>query len=310
MKKLSAIILSMAIILCASTTAVAIDATVEDLELIMDNRYDCVAQEFNEYDYIQMLQNCSLDDLESAGMEKEEVDAAISQFEDALRLRSSLPEKQLLELGYSEEEIEILQAYAHGARITDAEMRAVAGTCTGALVPGHINTKEASFYYKWEWDHCPVVTLTDAAAVRWVAYNNTNIGVVPTLVDSTINYYTGNTYVLSESGTSEPGLDVNSKNITFPMNYSAGGNSQADSMWAKNGVIQIDIKVGMSNYSMDYLEIGALYGHTTFGVGAPSISISVPASISISFGGSVVTSKTGGDQVQYNALTGKMTKLP
>lgn len=144
MKKLSAIILSMAIILCASTTAVAIDATVEDLELIMDNRYDCVAQEFNEYDYIQMLQNCSLDDLESAGMEKEEVDAAISQFEDALRLRSSLPEKQLLELGYSEEEI----------------------------------------------------------------------------------------------------------------------------------------------------------------------SISVPASISISFGGSVVTSKTGGDQVQYNALTGKMTKLP
>ena len=53
-----------------------------------------------------------------------------------------------------------------------------------------------------------------------------------------------------------------------------------------NMIISVKLESGVES-RIKYIKVAALYGHTTIGADFPSISLSVPASISIGFSGNL-----------------------
>ena len=69
-------------------------------------------------------------------MEPAEVQVIVGEFYVALDERSEMKNTQLASMGYTPEEIELLQKYAAGEELSVSEYRAIAGTCTGDIIKG------------------------------------------------------------------------------------------------------------------------------------------------------------------------------
>lgn len=255
----------------------------------------------SEYDYIEALQNSSTEDLQEVGITCEDVTDIVEEFYKSLDLRAALPNSKLEGLGYTPEEIEILRNYGRGARLSSIDFRAITGTCTGRITKNSFSTRNVQFTYSWEWDKCPIMTLTDSAAVRWLAYDvqSYTINVNKTSATATIDYYYGNSFSYSDAASFEPNLDFNSVNAQFPMiqtKYLPNIVAEID-YYAKAGrvTVSVELPYGTSN-SIHNIKVAGLYGHTTLGIGAPSLGVSIPASVSISFTGNTSIDAIAGRQ--------------
>ena len=104
----------------------------------------------------------------------------------------------------------------------------------------------------------------------------------------------------TRSGTQEPDLDFNSLNIQFDeAEKFQSSTTMTEEAYAGNGYVRVSVKVEPEVHnSISYLKVAALYGHTTVGVGSPSISLSPAGSISISFSGTSVIDSIAGDKVK------------
>ena len=298
LRKMLSIILAMAMALSLTAPAMA-----SPLEAENAGRLDYVV---NEYEYIKMLKTATTKKLQAIGYTKEEANQEVQAFEKAFDARAHLSDAELEGLGYNAEAIEIMHKYAAGNALTEAEyLAATAELKTGRIALGNCGTRAAKFYYEWEWTQCPLITLKDAVAVRWTAYDSDGKDfdvLVTTTPQGTVDYYNGTkAYYTGQKVTLEESLDFNSVNAQFPMikTYTTptGVNVQT---YAKKGKIIINVKVDQTvNTNINYILAAALYGHTTVGVGAPSISASpAPPSISISFSGNTQISKLGGYKAQ------------
>lgn len=255
----------------------------------------------NEYEYIKALETATTEKLQSINYTKEEASREVQAFEKAFDERARLSDKELEGLGYNAEAIEIMHKYAEGKTLTDAEYRAAtAELTTYKIALGNCGTKAARFFYEWEWSQCPVITLKDSVAVRWMAYDSQgkdfNV-LVTTVPQGTVDYYNGSkAYYTGQRVTLEGGLDFNSVNAQFPMmkTYTtpAGVNVQT---YAKKGKLIINVKVDQSvSTNINYILVAAMYGHTTAGIGAPSVSLSAPPpAISISFSANMKVNQMG-----------------
>lgn len=106
----------------------------------------------------------------------------------------------------------------------------------------------------------------------------------------------------TRSGTQEPDLDFNSLNIQFDEaeNFQSS-TTMTEEAYAGNGYVRVSVKVEPEVHnSISYLKVAALYGHTTVGVGSPSIGLSPAGTISISFSGTInsVIDSIAGDKVK------------
>lgn len=297
MKKFLSIILSLTIIFTLAVPALAADNTNTQITYS------------NEYDYIVMLQNSTPEELAELGMTQADVTATVDAFYKALAERATLPDETLIGYGYTPSEIEILRSYNPLSRTTattnsktTADLRAVTGTLTGKIKLNNCGTKYATFRYEWSWDHSPIMTLRDSAAMRWLAYdsNGYEFDLIKTSETVNIDYYWNTTYKFSRTGSQEPNLEFNSINVQFEeaelFQSSTGMTEQA---YAKNGTIKVSLKVDDNvDNKINYIKVAALYGHTTIGPNFPSISLSPAGSISISFSGNVSIDKIGGHKVK------------
>ena len=229
------------------------------------------------------------------GLTRRDADDVVSQFETALYERASLPDSVLSKMGYSDEQIKILHSYANGEFVSESELRLVTATCTGHISLISFSNIFSKFKYQWEWDMCPTMTIKDSAAMRWLAYNSDNleIGVDIVSQSATVNYYSNldGTFNHSSSATFENNLDFNSLNAQFDVGetiYAFPGNIVQDSLYSKTGNVTVKVSVpnGMAQ-NIAYIKVAGLYGHTTLGLTAPSISLSPSGSISIGFSGSL-----------------------
>ena len=255
----------------------------------------------NEYDYIHALQEASETELEEIGLSAEDVKLVSSKFVSGLESLAQMSDRSLKSFGYSAEEIDILRAFAAGKQLSDAELRAVAGECTGDFDFISCDKKGAQFAYWWVWDHAPIIQLQDAAAVRWIAFDSEgdDFDVTRYALDSTIEYYDGSAKLATRTGTEEPNLDFNTVNIQFDMNVNMGEHIYA---YAKRGEIRISIRVqNGTNANINYIKIAGLYGHTLFGIGFPSLSAGSGNSLSLSFTGSTEIDNTAGRKAIYYA---------
>lgn len=83
MRKLFAFIFVSALLFSLAAPAYASDSNVTQLE------------PFNEYDYVELLQTSSPQELEEKGLSEQETTAIISNFESALLNRASLSDSEL-----------------------------------------------------------------------------------------------------------------------------------------------------------------------------------------------------------------------
>lgn len=224
---------------------------------------------FNEYDYICSLNAASP---ERIGTAKEIIVSETENFFEGLSARAAMPDEQLLGLGYNQNEIELLKRFKNEESLTAEELRSISGTCSGSFTCESASASAFTVTYHWEWDHCPVVTLTDGAAMRWIAADSTGSVLVVSRrnTDTNIDYYWGGEKVFSRDGTLETGLSFDAINVNFDVNTLYTAREMA---YAKKGHIQTEIYLPAgTNNSIHYLQVAGAYGHAVAGVGSPSIS--------------------------------------
>lgn len=247
---------------------------------------------FNEYDYILSIEQASSEELSAMGLTKEDAAEIVSSFTAALQERATLPDETLLGYGYTQDEIYALRAYnSRNLRSTlspDA-IRGITGTCTGSISATWMTDTEATFMYRWEWDHAPIMKLKDSVAMRWLAFDKygEDRDVTMTSRTANINYYWNGAKRFSRSGSWEPNLEFNSLNLQFEESENfQSSTTMTEEAYAGDGHIKVSIKLESGVESrIKYIKVAALYGHTTIGGDFPSISLSLPASISIGFSG-------------------------
>lgn len=279
------LLLSISILFSFPMTASAIDSSLRTK-----------SYSYNEYDYIEILRDSTPHELEELGVSIEEADDIISQFEDALSDRASLPDFQLRAYGYNDSEISLLHSYASGQILTAAELRAIGSTCTAEINCHFCATRAAAFSYTWTWNRCPLITLSDSSALRWLAYdaNGGEVGVIQTSGSMTIEYHfqgnasSGGSYSFAHTGygTNEPNLDFNTVNMQFPVYQTHSSvNGIISDCYAKTGTVYVSVRIPDGvNQTIHHIFVSGLYGHTLVGIGSPSISVSKGA-IGISFTG-------------------------
>lgn len=294
MKKLISLFLSLSMLSALTLMASAV-ADIPSVQI----------ESFNEYDYIEMLQESSPRELMELGLSDQEAAETIAAFESALFERALLPDAELRAYGYDDSEIALLRAYANGQVLSSEELQSLGSTCTGKLRRLSCSTTTASFSYTWTWDRCPIVTLSDSAALRWIAYDadGGEIGVEQSSSSMNVDYYymdkttsdSSTTVVFSFPGTNEPNLDFNTLNMQFPVyrTYTSSGTGIIFDCYAKSGTVQVKIKVPAGvNQTIHHIFVAGLYGHTLVGVGSPSVSVS-KGSVNIGFTGNTSIDSIG-----------------
>ena len=294
MKKMSGLAAMLAVIFTLSGSTYAVEA--DPAQVVT----------YNEYDYVVALQESTSEELAEIGMTQEKVQEVVTEFESALAERASLSDEELLELDYDTEEIALLRKYSRGAELSAVELRGVTGTCTGTFINNGVGTRFATFSYNWEWDHKPIITLSDCAAMRWIAYDSRGyeISTIRTYLNSQITYCLGEYIDYTRTGTEEAGLDFNTVNIQFNVEEYYGDAALGANYYAKYGTIQVSIKVDDSvSNNINYILVAGLYGHTTVGIGSPSVSAGIPGSVSIGFSGNTSIDNVAGRQAKLSGVT-------
>ena len=125
---------------------------------------------FNEYDYIVEMRSKSNKELTDMGFSEDEIKKLRSDsVEKELVARKELPDDVLTDVYcYTEEEIEILRNYDGGRLEDHPELRASAATVSFSS-PEIIekSTSQIRMQLTWNWSKKPADTFTDAVAIAW-----------------------------------------------------------------------------------------------------------------------------------------------
>lgn len=260
--------------------------------------------EFNEYDGYVALSKETDTELLANGYTNENI-AEIRQisFVDAIYERSFYSDIELQGLGYSKQEINRFHEINRLGKnqITENDLRALSGTCTGDAELVSWSASKIIISYTWEWDHSPILCYVDAMGVRWAAIG-TDGAVIDTTADAQqteamLLYYDqqGESLVYSYQPNFVQDASFNTISANFPVVDST------THAWAKKGELDVCIRKDPSiTRSIYYVKFAGLYGHSQVTIGAPSISVT-PGSDSISF------SFTGG--ISINNIAGCKYKI-
>lgn len=278
-KKFLSFVLAILLLPCLQVSASAENAEEDEVVAI---------SQFSEYDLYIQLQEMTEDELLSDGYSWEEVELIKNtEFEQLLMERGKLSFAQLSNLGYTDEEIIQLKNYCEGiAPYSSIDVYALAGVCTGKIVCSKASRDAFGFGYQWSWDHCPVVTATDAMAVRWCAFGFDGDYLDVDLTDSlgVVTYYLGNQRYDIRSFSPEKSLEFRTLQCTFPVIDPLHRDA-----WAKQGAMSISLERDSTiTRDIHHIKIAGLYGHSVINIGIPSITVSAN-DVGFSFSGGLNT---------------------
>lgn len=198
------------------------------------------------------------------------------EFTKAFKAHSLLDETELGNIGYTAEQVNILKTFSG----TDAEMQALAATCTITLNIDYVTYSSSTgrtksrFDYTFRWGSVPAFGMTDMVAVGWNDYWGVT-GHTGSITYKHIN--SGATKYQSPTYKAEGGAGVSHKfscKIEDNYYYASQG----------TGIFVVEI-TGRKD-----LHVKASYGHKQIIVGTPGVTIGfgvsgVSGGISISFTG-------------------------
>lgn len=257
---------------------------------------------FNEYEAYKYYISLSDSELLELGFTSEDIDYLRSfNYKEELIKRSKFSNEQLSSLGYSDEEIKKIKTY-DGSEDVEPYLFAE------ATIYSSLSSASSSRFvvdFSWNWSSCPVFIKSDIIAVVWNATNSSG-GTMNAAINKSssrtyhnVTYY--DTYTGKYSTESKPFSiknEYSGASSTFSMGYNYGDGYMR---WANKGrgAVTIDAVAG----SIYELLMRFEYGHTYI-VGSPSFSISGSgASIGISFNATTRTEDFSSHRYRSNGTT-------
>lgn len=213
----------------------------------------------------------------------------LDEYKQALYERGQMPLDRLENLGYSESEAEMLQAFSRGEISFDAVAASTSAVLTATLsAPTHTSSKYA-LTYNWTWDKQPAISGGDAVGLSWVGINSSGGGLFtnsrPNSRQVKVNY------VYESSGaayeTVSPSYEYSGNTIEVEFKISKLDSGGYNHVWAKSGSIFVSIEPTVSGTSLAAVKTKAEYGHTTSTLTDVTVSCSAgvsDVSLSITFG--------------------------
>ncbi len=274
--RISCVILSLMLVLAMSVPVFA--GTYKEIE---------TAFVFDEAEYYEFLSNADEEMLEAEGLTSETAQILLNEYDKAIGERASLSEKELINLGYSQGDIAIIKSINVGSKLTESQLRAITATCTASISNCSMNGTYCIFHYVWNWNNCPVVTLKDEVAAKWIAFNSGGIAMDSDVYSSSCYavYYSGSTAIhtgyATKDSSNESFYALGYKFNTLYY-YEGEDPEQVYSAYAKTGVMSLTLKTAQ-NSSFDHVKVIAKYGHTTLVTSSIGFSVSNSNTLAFSF---------------------------
>lgn len=276
MKKFKKILsLAMALTLCLSLAIPAFGVEAQDSE----EEYTIV---LNEY---EMWINEQLNPLEiDTGNESDNEYESFNYYE-ALYERAVMPEDNLKNLGYTEDQIAQLKEYAADPENSNIDFYATSSSVSLSFSAEKQTYTQYTDYYvysTWTWSSMPLMSFTDAFAVAWQGVNKSAINIE---VPCDAGYYSGQ-IIYRDANT---GYNVKTDSATFvdpqnnirciniPMSKYYSGMT----LWACGGSIDLILRV-QNSWNFDYFNLRSSYGHSSVQVGV-TIGVTPDSSGGLSF---------------------------
>lgn len=234
----------------------------------------------NEYEILKSLSKENYSNLKLSGYDEQEINIIRNiekEYPKHLQEYKDLPEANLKQLGYSDDQVKLLKNY----KGTEEETMQLAATMRFLLKDNYVNYSEsqnkteAKFYYRFIWNGIPLIKLKDIVGVSWNDWNIVN-------TSGWVNYYsiTGDqndvfsakpTFIENENGPN-----------TFGAGYKFDMTKEDNYYWARAGEGIFTVY----NHGKKNLSVYAEYGHSTVFLNP---SFSIPGLLSIEFSKSVKT---------------------
>lgn len=229
----------------------------------------------NEFEYVKNLSKMEKSELKGLGYTNEEIKEITNYKEKFDAHVKELSKKDVIaleNLGYTEDQINAIQNY----KGTEDELLMISATMSVNLDIDYCNYNSSTnqttsrLYGTFDWNGCPAFKLTDiigfgydgwvkTGETSYVTYKNIYSGAATVTQRATFKYPT------SGAGTGAGWTFKVSRNDNY---------EYADSGYAIVVLKSSNVKDMHTKFS---------YGHQTFGITAPSFSLSFPASASVSF---------------------------
>lgn len=263
----------------------------ENEENVMQTEAETVYNEGEAYVKMKALTESELMEIGYTAEEVEEIKAF--NMEEALLERAALPDDTLRAYGYTDEQIKILREYDGAPLTLDNPVLLATSDCDGTYDIGNASTSSIGFTYTWSWNIVPLNKMTDKVVVAWEgvkASNNEFMDLTPSTNTMYLHFYemtTGKRAMSKDSSVN--GVHVSNQNYT---SYSFKMAKEDNKYWAKEGVAYItlypDNDYAGSDTRINYIDLGAGYGHQQVEM---DYSFSVSTSLSVSFTPVVVVNK-------------------
>lgn len=194
MKKLTSILLVAFIFLSTPITGFAVESQNEKslATLSTSNRFDYCAElskqgkiklvdsySYNQYDYYMNMKQKTERELRAEGVSTNDIITVKSNaFESELLNRAQLPESELIDLGYTQDQIRLLKSYDGSPLENNPQMRAVTATFSGALYQDIVSKTASTTIFTWNWSSAPIVCsidIDDYVGCSWSGTNKQNL---------------------------------------------------------------------------------------------------------------------------------------
>lgn len=243
---------------------------------------------YSEYSTYKELRECDEGELLDMGFSESEIEELYAfDYESALMERAQLPEEQLTAMGYTEEQVGVLQAYSLGEVSFEEAATRTSATCTGSLIRKKGGTDSSgkqyvSVCYYWRWSSCPVMRYKDTAAVGYVGVDTE--GNFKAINSGTVSCSLTATYTL-EDGTVQTSAvsptSINAKEYGTSCTYNVG--DYVSSYWISKGTITVLVTEEGSYDMLGVYAKGSVAHSVASATISPSVSFGSELGVSVSF---------------------------
>ena len=197
-------------------------------------------QTYNEYDMIIQARAKAQSEAHTAS--EESGDNGYQNAEQAYLERAALPVQTLKDMGYTQEQIDILKAYDGGPLEEHPELAAASSALTITSSKLVMSKTRAGAQFKWSWSSFPVYHGKDAIAVAWIGTSKEGLTLNANLDTSNsitvVEYYIGAANVVNSTEKPElktPGTSKKYFSCDVPLTIGASNGSVA---YARSGYVK------------------------------------------------------------------------
>lgn len=200
----------------------------------------------------------------------------LEQYKDAFDLRAKEDSDTLKGMGYSDNEIQLLQDYLKGICTFEEAASRASAVLTSDLSCSEYTKTKYTVRYDWVWDKTPVGLGQDGFSIAAYGIDEQSSGFFTKLDSSlaSVAYYSTANGKLYKTETQK--VDVNGNAVSTKFASYKMDDVQSQWVWAKRGYIQITISPAVSGgKTFGGVRVAGSYGHSSSSGNKIDISVTV-----------------------------------